>query len=225
MGDGLRPLRPRAYGLGVLYVFLTAVHTSALGALLTVAPRPWYGEYGRQAAAWHIDVLADQQLAGLLMWIPAGPSSSSLGSRCSLRGWARPNDVFASERPTRRRGQFAAFCLRRVDRMLELPRWRPGAKPRILTGGTVERGRAAIGKFGCGSCHEIPGIPGAATVATPLGGIANRHFLAGRLRNTPANMLRWIQHPQSVDPGNAMPDLGLSDQNARDVAAYLYTLR
>src|SRR5205085_3480997 len=60
------------YGLGVLYVFLTATHSSALGALLTVAPSPWYGEYARQAGAWRVDALADQQLAGLLMWIPAG---------------------------------------------------------------------------------------------------------------------------------------------------------
>ena len=48
VGDGARPLRPAGYGLGVLYVFLTAVHSSALGALLTVAPSVWYGEYGRR---------------------------------------------------------------------------------------------------------------------------------------------------------------------------------
>jgi cytochrome c oxidase assembly factor CtaG len=60
------------YGLGVLYVFLTGVHSSALGALLTVSPSVWYGDYARQAAVWRIDALADQQLAGLLMWIPAG---------------------------------------------------------------------------------------------------------------------------------------------------------
>ena len=60
------------YGLGVLYVFLTAVHSSALGALLTVSPSVWYSDYVRQAAVWRIDPLADQQLAGLLMWIPAG---------------------------------------------------------------------------------------------------------------------------------------------------------
>jgi cytochrome c oxidase assembly factor CtaG len=60
------------YGLGVLYVFLTGVHSSALGALLTISPSVWYGDYARQAALWRIDALADQQLAGLLMWIPAG---------------------------------------------------------------------------------------------------------------------------------------------------------
>lgn len=59
------------YGLAVLYVFLTAVHSSALGALLVVSPNAWYADYVRQGDAWHIDALGDQQLAGLLMWIPA----------------------------------------------------------------------------------------------------------------------------------------------------------
>ena len=62
----------QGYGLAVVYVFLTAVHSGALGALLTVAPAPWYAHYVRRAAAWQIDALGDQQLAGLLMWIPAG---------------------------------------------------------------------------------------------------------------------------------------------------------
>ena len=60
------------YGAAVLYVFLTAVHSSILGALLTIAPEPWYPKYGAAAAAWQIDVLDDQRLAGLLMWVPSG---------------------------------------------------------------------------------------------------------------------------------------------------------
>ena len=60
------------YGVAVVYVFLTAVHSSVLGALLAVAPSLWYPAYAETAAPWHIDALADQQLAGLLMWIPAG---------------------------------------------------------------------------------------------------------------------------------------------------------
>jgi putative membrane protein len=60
------------YGLGVLYVFLTAIHSSALGALIAVSPDVWYADYVQQANAWRVDALADQQLAGLLMWIPAG---------------------------------------------------------------------------------------------------------------------------------------------------------
>lgn len=60
------------YGLAVLYVFLTGIHSAALGALLAVSPAAWYGDYARQARMWNVDALADQQLAGLLMWIPAG---------------------------------------------------------------------------------------------------------------------------------------------------------
>lgn len=62
----------QGYGLAVVYVFLTAVHSGALGALLTVAPSPWYPHYIDRGAAWRVDALGDQQLAGLLMWIPAG---------------------------------------------------------------------------------------------------------------------------------------------------------
>jgi putative membrane protein len=60
------------YGVAVLYVFLTGMHSSALGALLTISPGVWYADYQRQAGVWQVDALADQQLAGLIMWIPAG---------------------------------------------------------------------------------------------------------------------------------------------------------
>lgn len=62
----------RGYGVAVLYVFLTAVHSSVLGALMTTAPGVWYPAYGQAALAWHVDALEDQQLAGLLMWVPSG---------------------------------------------------------------------------------------------------------------------------------------------------------
>lgn len=60
------------YGMAVFYVFTTAVHSSILGALLTVAPRLWYPIYEARAVRWNLDALEDQQLAGLLMWVPAG---------------------------------------------------------------------------------------------------------------------------------------------------------
>jgi cytochrome c oxidase assembly factor CtaG len=62
----------QGYGLAVVYVFLTAIHSGALGALLAVSPFPWYRHYVDQGAAWRVDALVDQQLAGLLMWVPAG---------------------------------------------------------------------------------------------------------------------------------------------------------
>jgi len=60
-----------SYGVGVVYVFLTAVHSSVLGALMTVAPGTWYASYARTARTWRVDALQDQQLAGLLMWVPS----------------------------------------------------------------------------------------------------------------------------------------------------------
>lgn len=60
------------YGVAVLFVFVTAVHTSLLGALITFSPRLWYPLYGERASAFAIDALQDQQRAGLIMWVPAG---------------------------------------------------------------------------------------------------------------------------------------------------------
>jgi len=97
---------------------------------------------------------------------------------------------------------------------------------RQLTGGEPSRGEAAIGRYGCGGCHEIPGIRNArGTVGPPLTGIARRTYLAGRIANSPDGMMQWIQHPQKLQPGNAMPEMQVTDQDARDITAYLYLLR
>lgn len=95
-----------------------------------------------------------------------------------------------------------------------------------LTGGDPDKGIAAIGRYGCGSCHDIPGIRAArGTVGPPLGRIAVRTYLAGRLSNTPANMMQWIEHPQHIERGTAMPEMGVTADDARDITAFLYTLR
>lgn len=96
----------------------------------------------------------------------------------------------------------------------------------VTTGGDPVRGIAVIREVGCGSCHTIPGIREArGRVAPPLTFFAERTFIAGRVPNTPSNLVLWISNPPAVDPGTAMPRLGLSEQQARDVAAYLYTLQ
>jgi len=88
------------------------------------------------------------------------------------------------------------------------------------------RGRAAIERYGCGTCHTIPGVDNAsALVGPPLTGIADRMILAGELPNTPENMIRWIREPQNVETNTLMPNLGVTERDARDIAAYLYTLR
>ncbi len=95
-----------------------------------------------------------------------------------------------------------------------------------LTGGRVEAGAQAIRRDGCGGCHQIRGIDGAdGQVGPSLNGIAIRAEIAGRLSNQPANLIRWIRHPQEVDPGNGMPDSSISETDTRDIAAYLYTLK
>jgi cytochrome c1 len=95
-----------------------------------------------------------------------------------------------------------------------------------LTGGDPDRGRWAIRQYGCASCHSVPGVLGAdGLVGPPLDRIGARTVLAGHLPNTPANMVRWIRHPRQVRPDTAMPDTGLGEPEARDIAAYLYTLR
>jgi cytochrome c len=92
-----------------------------------------------------------------------------------------------------------------------------------LTGGNARHGRELIAWYGCGSCHQIKGVPGAnATVAPSLADIAKRVYLAGRLENKPENIEKWIVDPRSIDPKTAMPRVGVDEAGARDIAAYLY---
>ena len=105
---------------------------------------------------------------------------------------------------------------------------RPNARhdAMVMTGGDTDRGVSAIGRYGCASCHTSPGIRGAnALVGPPLTRIASRSYLAGEIQNTPANMVRWIQHPRHIEGGTVMPEMGVTEPDARDIAAYLYTLR
>lgn len=96
----------------------------------------------------------------------------------------------------------------------------------VVSGGNAERGRGLIRVYGCGSCHTIPGVRGArAYVGPPLDGIASRAYIAGVLPNDPENMVRWIRNPQAVDSKTAMPFLGVSERDARDIAEYLYRLK
>ena len=92
--------------------------------------------------------------------------------------------------------------------------------------GNPHAGPDKIRKYGCYSCHTIPGVAGAnGLVGPPLAGIGGRVFIAGELPNTPENLTHWIQHPHQVEPHTALPEMGVTDQDSRDIAAYLYTLR
>lgn len=94
-----------------------------------------------------------------------------------------------------------------------------------LTGGNPYRGREKARDYGCGTCHTIPGVVGAdAVVGPPLTEIGGRMYIAGVLTNTPQHMVSWIQDPPAIDSATAMPNVGVTEKDARDIAAYLYAI-
>lgn len=101
----------------------------------------------------------------------------------------------------------------------------PSAEQQIANSDAA-RGRVAIERFGCGSCHDIPGIRGAdGMVGPPLTHWSQRRIIAGEMENSPEHLITWITMPQAVEPGTAMPNMGISDGEARDIAAYLYSIK
>ncbi|RZI97077.1 MAG: c-type cytochrome [Variovorax sp.] len=89
----------------------------------------------------------------------------------------------------------------------------------------VNRGKRALYQYACNACHTIPGVTGSApNVGPPLAGMAKRPTIAGNLPNSQEDMVRWLRHTREVDPLTAMPELGVSERDARDIAAYLATL-
>jgi cytochrome c2 len=95
-----------------------------------------------------------------------------------------------------------------------------------MPAGDPQKGKAAMEKYGCGGCHEIDGVPGArGKVGPPLTGVGGRVYIGGVLRNNRANIVRWIQNPQAFVPNVDMPNLGVTSEDAQNIAAYLGTLR
>ncbi|HJP84792.1 MAG TPA: cytochrome c oxidase assembly protein [Gemmatimonadaceae bacterium] len=212
------------YGAAVFFLFGTALQTGALGALLTFAPHLWYPAYSATTGPWGLAPLEDQQLGGLIMWIP-GSVPYVLAGLYMFARW-----LAAAEARSLRR-EHAAFAVRALTVLaaavtLSSCDRASGDNRYHLTNADVERGRTAIRKYGCGSCHNIPGVGGAVgMVGPPLGQIAQRVYIAGVLPNEPDNMIRWIENPQAIDSKTAMPYMGVTPRDARDIAAYLYTLR
>ncbi|MGH6895511.1 MAG: c-type cytochrome [Geminicoccaceae bacterium] len=115
---------------------------------------------------------------------------------------------------------FALALLGACEREDEVP-----ARLRVFDG-NPEFGQALIAEYGCTACHAIPGIDAfAGTVGPALDGFGARAYIAGRLPNRPMMLTAWLRDPPAIDPETAMPALGLTEAEALDVAAYLYTLR
>ena len=97
---------------------------------------------------------------------------------------------------------------------------------RVVRGASPEAGKQQIIRYGCGACHQIPGIKQAnGLVAPPLDHFGRRGTIAGHFANTPDNLINWVDNPQAALPGNDMPDLGVTRDEARNIAAYLESLQ
>jgi cytochrome c len=95
----------------------------------------------------------------------------------------------------------------------------------VEVAGDPAAGEEAIGELGCGACHTIPGVRGAdAHVGPPLTDWARRSYIVGSVANTPENLERFILDPEDLRPGTAMPDVGATEEQAADIAAYLFTV-
>jgi cytochrome c len=94
-----------------------------------------------------------------------------------------------------------------------------------MTGGDPRRGRIALNEFGCGTCHTIRGVAEArGLVGPPLTGLAQRVYVAGVAVNSVEDLIAWIRDPPAKSPRTAMPAVGVGEQDARDITAYLYMI-
>lgn len=100
---------------------------------------------------------------------------------------------------------------------------REDAVARALTGGDPRQAPNLIRRYGCGGCHTISALAGAdGKVAAPLDALRKRVYIGGVLQNTPDNLVRWIVSPRTFSPQTAMPNTGITQAEARHVAAFLY---
>ncbi|MGH7657075.1 MAG: cytochrome c oxidase assembly protein [Gemmatimonadales bacterium] len=221
----LQPSGHRRLPLGeaIPFVIAAGIVHAMLGALLTFSAFAWYPAQSRAASLWGLTPLEDQQLAGLIMWIPAAMVYLGVTAWLFLK-WLDSRAREAS--PARAAGHVARSALVLVAAGAALTGCGDDEPLMEVPGGDAELGRTQLVQFGCAACHLIPGIRKArGTVGPSLAGFAERDFIAGAVPNTPEYLVSWIVMPQSIRPGGAMPNLGITDVQARNMAAYLYTLR
>jgi cytochrome c oxidase assembly factor CtaG/cytochrome c2 len=214
--------RRAGYGLSVILVFFTAVHTTILGALLAMSESSWYAGYSSASTSpWGLTPLDDQQLGGLIMWVPA-TVAYLVAALALFISWLKQSEV----RVLTRENVARAAMLILVIALHGCSGPGEARAASLMVGGDADRGAEAIRKYGCVTCHTIPGIREAhARVGPPLGGIAGRSYIGGVISNSPDHMIQWIENPQAIDNKTAMPNLGVTERDARDIATYLYTLK
>ena len=211
--------RKGSEGFAILYLFLTAVHTTLLGALLTVSDSSIYSAYRDSATlVWGLTSLEDQQLGGIIMWVPGSVVYMIAALYLMLGLLTR-----SSTRVTQAARSAAAIA---VILLISACTNHDEQWAAEMTGGAPGRGREAIRSYGCPACHTIPGIRATkGLVGPPLAGIASRSYIAGVMSNTPDHMIEWLRNPPAIDSKTAMPNMNVTERDARDIAAYLYTLR
>ena len=146
-----RTARRTGYAVGILTLFGTAMQTGVLGALLTLSPRAWYPQQSIDAAAWGLTTLQDQQLAGLIMWVPGG-LLYVVAMSVLFVAWLDDRPTRPAVRPLAATTTMALICMIGMTSSCS----RAAANP--VPGGDPERGRAAIEAMGCGACHEVAGV-------------------------------------------------------------------
>jgi putative membrane protein len=212
--------RRLGYGGTIVFVVSSGFVMSLIGAVLTLAPHPLYAVQ-LDTARYGMTALTDQQLAGIIMWIPS--NLVHVGALCAVFFAWFASDERRAPRFTRAPHAVAMHSLLLVPLVA------------LALGGCAQhdsaqqrdarRGAQLINQYGCGSCHTIPGVRGAdGLVGPPLTKFGSRSYIAGELVNSGPDLQRWIEDPQAIEPGNAMPDLGVTPEDAQDIAAYLFTL-
>jgi cytochrome c oxidase assembly factor CtaG/cytochrome c2 len=210
--------RRLSYALTIPYVVATMLHEGLLGGLFVYASGAWFPSHIAGAARWGLSPLADQQLAGVIMWIPAGFVYIGVAVRAAYH-WIREDE-------RRQRVLISAGTAIAILFIVSCGKASANAPDRYVEGGDADRGHRAIVKYGCGACHMIPGVDQAdGMVGPPLIHWRQRTMIAGEIPNVPDRLIMWLQVPQSVEPGTAMPNMGVSKGEARDMAAYLYSIK
>src|SRR4051812_10064809 len=124
------------------------------------------------------------------------------------------------------RASILLVFLRALTAGCKNPEARSGPREAVrMTGGNPKDGKEALKNYGCRTCHTIRGVEGAsAKVGPELNGLRDRNIIAGKLPNSPDNLMRWIRDPRAIDPHTDMPNTGVSEEDAKNIAAYLYSL-
>ena len=217
--------RALGYGATVIFVVSSGFVMGMIGAVLTFAPVPLYTAYLHTTQVHGLTPVQDQQIAGIIMWIPSNLVHAA--ALCTVFfAWFRTDERRAVQ--TFRRIPHAAPMLLVALPLLALALGgcAQGDAQADARHAAARRGANLIAHYGCGSCHTIPGIDGAdGLVGPPLTHWSRRGYIAGVLPNDSDDLQLWIQHPQQVVPGVDMPDMGIRQREARDIAAYLDTIK